>query len=206
MNESATMKRLLSVISFLACFGCTRPVDEAKKPKIRITDNWQLFVPSENMGDDCHIDEAEIKTPSGEPAIRLWADYPMRFAITPRKEPLVVRPGDRYRISAWVKGGEDFKVDGVSAGLVLRVTMTEDGGKGSQNRYVGLRGTSVGANSLRLDSFPVEWTRLDGTIEIPNGINRMKFFVFSWWAKGSGFVDRPLVERVAPDSPLTPLL
>lgn len=170
---------------------------------------WHLWGPPESKAAGCTFITVPSELHSGGHQARLESRATTRFGILPDGPPLRVQPGERYRITAWVKAGADFKAEPGTPGVVLRATLFEFPGKDHPggHLFVGAQGVAIGNPAPLADPAPPrEWTKLEAVVEIPAGANHLVFFVFVWRASGTLSVDDVSLVRVPRSETLTPVL
>jgi hypothetical protein len=165
---------------------------------------FSLFVNTDAVGAGCRL------TPeAGTEIAILSSDRFARFGLRSEGAEMKVVPGQKYRLTVFVKAGGDFEIAKAAPGIVLRATLFDDTGKdaSSGHCYVGEGGVSFGsAHSVGEGRIPRDWTKIEGVMEVPVGASRMRFFVFCWNTKGSLSVRSPSIQRVDGATPPTKVL
>lgn len=170
---------------------------------------WVRFVPAESAKDRCAFSISGSAAHSRKLGAILSAGKIVRFAIHPQASPLSVTTGERYRVSLWVKAGEDFVVENDAPGLVVRVSLFKKAPTEipSGHLYMSLKGIAIGAPTpLNGPTFQNSWVKLEAVFEIPAEARELIPFVFLWKGRGRIFVDDFILEKVDPSTPVSPLL
>lgn len=155
---------------------------------------WRLVVAADSNSAGCAFDVVNGQAHTGKWAALLSSKSAARFGICPTSPRFLhVRAGEHYRLTAWIKAGDDFQPEAGTAGVVIRATLFQAAGvdyKGG-HIFIGLNGASQpeAAPLSAGQSVPKEWTKLESVIEIPQGVNGMTFFVFFRKASGKLWVD-----------------
>lgn len=170
---------------------------------------WSIFAPPDAQGADAKLDTSGEGAHEGGLAGVMSCTAPVRFAIVNFVKEVDFIPGDRYRVSAWVKAGADFQAEAGSPGFVLRVSMFTDatGSQGGSEGlfYVGLNGAVKGpdTSAFRDQGVPTEWTKVEGVFEVVPDTVKMNACAFIWKGSGSLYVDDFRLEPVAKTTPLS---
>jgi peptidoglycan/xylan/chitin deacetylase (PgdA/CDA1 family) len=165
------------------------------------TVGWDLFVSAEDRTVDCKLGVTSDKPHGGARAGQLTSDARARYALLQYVRGAAFAPGRRYRVSAWVRAGEDFEPQAGTPGFALRVSMFADKAASAQAQdalfYVGMDGRSVrgaDASPLKNQEVPRSWTKLEGVFEVPPYTAKLNVCVFVWKGSGSFFVDDVALE------------
>jgi hypothetical protein len=171
---------------------------------------WNLFAPPAAEGSECKFEAVSDTPHDGGQCGRLSSVGEARYAITSSPRGLAPTPGDRYRLTAWVRAGQDFTPRANTPGFVIRVTLFGDPGYQADvpggHVYLGVdnrafRGVDV--SPLNNEPIPKEWTKLECVFAIPEGTASLNVAVFVWQGSGSVFVDDVSLENVDNSTPLT---
>lgn len=172
------------------------------------TSGWTIFTAPEARDIGCTLGIAE-EGREGTKAAQLTSPSPARYAILQYLKGYTFAAGQHYRISAWVKAGDNFQPESGTPAFLMRASMFSAGG-GNANAlfYVGSGGKAVrSANTSALNGqeVPKTWTRIEGVFEIAPETVQLNACVFV--AKGSGdfLVDDVGLERLDDQSPLSAL-
>jgi len=171
--------------------------------------DWQVFIPKNSPPPVIRISSEAVTTPSGRVALGMRPSTSTRYGITPKSAPISVTPGQRYRLSAFIRA--EFANAGNNSdasSTVLRATLWGDKGEfGGGHYFVGIKGTLLESTPARFgtDPTPAIWSKLESVVEIPKSVNKLRFVIFS---RGNGiiYIDEPKVELVPINTPLSPLL
>lgn len=179
---------------------------------------WGVFIPQESENKGCELLISEDSPHSGSACAEIKSGDFARFSAYPKKivgDPL--RPGDRAKLSFWIRAGKDLKAKG-DPGVVVRIFLLDSQGQNLPSSYaffVGLNGnvslqpvnTPPNFSELKAE-VPTEWTKVEAVFDVPSDmaadrLNRPEFF--GLYTSGSVFLDDISLERVAADTPLSPL-
>lgn len=170
---------------------------------------WSVFAPPDARGADAKLDVTSENPHTGGQAGAMSCTGAVRFAIVNYVNGTNFVPGDRYRISVWIKAAADFQPDPGTPGFLVRVSMFTDtaGTQGGADGlfYVGLSGAVKGGdtNSFKDQGVPTEWTKVEGVFEVAPDTVRMNACVFIWKGTGTLYVDDMRVEAVDKATPLS---
>ena len=167
---------------------------------------WRMWVPPESQAAGCSFSPMPSERLPGKMQAALESRDPARFGILPDTRGLRVVPGERYRLTAWVKADASFKAEPGTPGVVLRATLFEFPGKDFPGGHIfaGFKGVAIGdPTPLAGAPPPREWAKIEATIEIPDGVTHLIYFVFVWRASGRLWVDDVSIVRVPRSSPVT---
>lgn len=169
------------------------------------SEGWKVYVPDESKDKNCRFDIVSESPHSGSNCAKLASDDFARFSIG--SDVIPVQPGQKYRVTAWVRADSAASVRPKGAGFAIRFNL-RDGERDAEGGHLFVapenivtRNTPAGlANPL-----PTEWTKIEVVIEIPPGVDAMLPGLFSWWTKGAIYVDDFTVEKVDASTEATPL-
>jgi peptidoglycan/xylan/chitin deacetylase (PgdA/CDA1 family) len=173
------------------------------------TKGWSIFAPPDAQGADAKIDATGDAPHEGGQAGAMSCSAPVRFAIVNFVKGTNFVPGDRMRISAWVKAGSDFQPQPGTPGFMVRVSMFNDpsGSQGTSEGlfYVGMSGGVKGpdTSSFKDQEIPKDWTKVEGVFEVVPDTARMNACAFIWKGTGTLFVDDFRLEAVDKSTPLS---
>jgi hypothetical protein len=217
MNTRITVRPLVRHVLTLAfCAGLAGHVyageNLATNPGMEDgTKGWSVFMAKESEGKGAGISFDATEYHSGKYSLKMFSPEDARYSVAPHLNLGTVTPGDRYRVSIWVRAGADFVQKPGTPGFHIRATLFESPGKdvAGGHYHFGLNGRAIrGAPFSLLGSDPVphEWTQVSGVFVIPEGTQRLNFNIFVERASGSLYLDDIVVIKVGADTPLTPLL
>ncbi|HSI87367.1 MAG TPA: carbohydrate binding domain-containing protein, partial [Candidatus Methylacidiphilales bacterium] len=156
---------------------------------------WYLFAPAE-LKDITSYDVATEDPKEGANCGKLNSTSEARYAITNGPRNHVCKPGDRYRLSAWVRAGQDYTAAPKTPGLALRLSIysqTEGYVDSKAGHFMlGLGNKAYfGKNILGLGTEPVPttWTKVEGVLDLPEDAQKIAVAVFSWSGTGSLYID-----------------
>ena len=163
--------------------------------------NWTAFIPSESASAGCSAVRDASLSHSGAASVRLTSEAPARYGVRPRNLVFSVRPGERYRLSAWVRRSARFVPAEGTPGVVARFTLLdatrEDSAAG--HLFAALDGSiSSDIGSIPAVHIPVdEWVQLIGEISVPDGCAEIVPIIFVWCGHGTLWVDDIGFEQLA---------
>lgn len=197
------------VATFVLAGGGMSAATEGAGAAVKLRgESWIMFVPAESRTADCGVIEGVSDTPSHQPGVTLHSHALARFAIREAGAARPVRPGERYRVSVWVRPHADWRSDASTPGIVLRATLFAAPGIDAigGHVFIGVGASSRGAPTSAMHAPKRdEWTQVTGVLEIPPHTRFVQLFVFGWRSIGNFDVDRPVIERVDGSTAVTPL-
>jgi len=209
--ESPVMKYLkLAVFVVLGCFA-SRAV-EAEDLLISNggfengVAGWATFVPAESKDKGCVFDAVSDAPHSGKSCARLQSTDFARFGVGSGQW-IPVQAGEHYHVAAWVRADPAAVVHAKAPGFVIRLNLRQGSADAAGGHlFIALgnlvsRDTPVASNA----DLPKEWTKVEAVVEIPPGVDSVGTSFFSWWVKGTLFVDDFSIEKVDASTPATPL-
>ena len=170
------------------------------------TTGWGIFVPEESQDKACGFDVVSVMPHSGAKSGRLHSDDYARFSIGTAAIP--VHPGERYRVTAWVRPDPAAHVRKGAPGFAIRLNLRAGNADAmGAHLFIGL-GNRVSLGEAPAGStapLPKDWTKVEAIVEIPAGVDAILPSLFAWWVKGFIFVDDLSVEKVDASTTVTPL-
>jgi hypothetical protein len=168
-------------------------------------EGWSMFVPANSQTTPPPAFAISSEgAHSGRKHLRLSSLSTARFAAV--AQPARVSPGERYRVSAWVKVGANLVY---TAGPLIRITFREPAPSTAEtSMYIDTAGrVSIGVSPTlpRPDTLPGAWHKLEAVIEAPARSATAKPALFAWGTKGTVDYDDFSMESVGPSTPLTAL-
>lgn len=175
---------------------------------------WTLRIPPETQREDCNFELSEEKPPRAGFSGKLSSVAYARYGAVTSPQNVNLVEGQRYRVSAWVRAGEDFVPKAGTPGFLIRITLfsslngNEDASGG--HYYLGLgnrltRGYGT-APLISDEAIPKTWTQIEAVFEIPAETAKMDVSLFVWEGVGSIYVGDAVLELVDDATPLTPIL
>jgi len=159
------------------------------------------YVPSDSLDRGCSFDISSEEPHSGLRCGVLASDNSGRIAISPKGSPYHVEPGQRYKLTFWVKAGKEFEAQKGQPGMLVRIDLMQDRDPVSIVT-VDWKGTTkiVQADETLADfttlPVPPHWTKVEAEFTIPENVNKARPGLFLWRATGSLEVDDFRLERV----------
>jgi len=165
---------------------------------------WGIFIPGESSDKNCRYSPSSENPHTGKGCVKMESDEFARFCVGPKKFP--VQPGERYRVSAWIRGNAETKPG--TAGFVIRLGLSHGGSDAPGGHlFVGMDGrVSRDAVLASTSKIPTQWTKTEAVVEIPKEADALAPSFFSWYAKGAVFLDDVAVEKVEETTPLSPIV
>lgn len=171
------------------------------------TTDWNLFVPGESQEKNCRFDVVSDSPHSGANCARFQSEDFARFSIGAGKG-FPVQAGERYRVSAWVHTDTAAHLRSKAPGFVIRLNLRQ-GNKDAAGGHLYIETGNVVAHGdappESTSDLPKTWTKVEAVVEIPAGVDTVFPSVFSWWVKGTLFVDDFSIQKVDPSTAVTPL-
>jgi hypothetical protein len=174
------------------------------------SEGFSFFIPENEEATKPSFEVSKEAARSGAGGQRLTAEGIGRYGFSMKRsgefKPI---PGDRYRVSAWVRPGPDFVQKANTPGFFIRVSMFKGTGGGEPKDFLyfgqqnlAARGTST---SLNANLEPGTWTQISGVFEFPEDANNMYVTFLLERGSGSLYVDDLSLTQVSETTPLTPL-
>ncbi|AHF90703.1 carbohydrate-binding protein [Opitutaceae bacterium TAV5] len=161
--------------------------------------NWNLFAPGDAKAAGAIFELADSGAHTGQIAAKISSTQFARYGIGTRG--VRVAPGERYRFSLWIKAAPDAQAKIGTSGFLARLTL-QDGNTATPDDcfYLLADGSTVRAalpppQTGKPVSLPQEWTKLETTLQIPEGANFLILNLFAWQASGSILIDDVILER-----------
>ena len=165
-----------------------------------------VFIPEDSKDKKCTFEVVSNNPHSGGFCGRMACDDFARFAIFPKRDVPVSGAG-RYRVSVWVRAGEGFEVQDGLPGFFIRLNMPLSpptialfhilpDGRVSKDFIPRIQGAGLSTT----------WTQVGAVVDVPANISTLTTNLFVAGAKGEVFVDDLSIEKVADDTPLSPVL
>jgi hypothetical protein len=171
---------------------------------------WGHFVPGESKAVAVSWDISETDPHGGTVAAVMTNPQAARWSLNPAGR-FPVKPGEKYRITAWIRFGKDAKLDGTSPAAYVRMVFTDAGQKDISDRrlhlHMGLSGDmawSTALAMLNVSSLPTSWKKMEGVMEIPPGAELVGINLMVHGVSGTIYWDDVAFELVPASTPLTP--
>jgi hypothetical protein len=160
------------------------------------TSNWSLFAPGDAKANNAALGVSAEGAHGGTNAAVLTATGPARYGMVTYINGHRFAPGQKYRLTAWVRGGADFQPVADTPGFLIRVTMyssasgwdTATDGMlylGAADKAVRGKDTSAFNNQV----VPTEWTKLETEFVASPDTAKMNISIFVWKGSGAFYVD-----------------
>jgi hypothetical protein len=165
------------------------------------TVGWSLFVPPDSYSKGCtmNVNTKPGLAHLGEGVLTLNAPSIARVAVVTQAS-VEVTPGERYRLTAWIKAADDFKPQAGTPGFYGRATLLTAKGKdvSGGHYYFDLAGRTTRNYSGDLpDGYvPTTWTKLEVSFEIPPETERMQPNFFISNGSGTLYIDDVSLELI----------
>jgi hypothetical protein len=179
------------------------------------TDQWGLYFGKDAEGAGAAIAVSNEVAHSGVNSLKLSCPVIARYSAGPMLGSAgVVKPGDRFRLSLWVRAGKDFVQKPGSHGFIVRATLrTPDRVDSPEGNFYftspdhALRATyDESRSSLGTSPISREWKPLTVVFEIPSGVQYLGLNLFVESGSGSLFIDDVVLTKVDTSVALTSLL
>lgn len=174
------------------------------------TKGWSLFAPAEAKQAGCTFDVTGDGPHDGGQAAKLTSEATARYAIVNYPKGISCVGGDRYRVSAWVKAGDDFQAKSGTPGFLMRVSLFTNAGTFADSAaghfYLALGGHTAMGSGLGGSSYeevPKTWTKVEGVFEMPSDAASMNVSLFIQSGSGSIYFDDVSLESVDKATPLS---
>jgi hypothetical protein len=173
-------------------------------------EGWFPFLPSDAKGTGATFEIVIDQANSGAASARLHSQMMARhgFAVRGSRSTIPVSPGERYRITAWVRIDADTLVRQDTPGPLIRLTPLDVEKKDSMAGAFFLNADNKltqGAPPSATKKLPLTWTKLEAVIETPSDTAYLVPFFLGWYTEGSIYFDDISLDKVSADTPLTPL-
>lgn len=166
------------------------------------TTGWNApYIPNDSLDRQCTFEVVKESPHSGKTCARLASEDGGRIAISPKGTPIPVEPGEKFKVSLWIKAGKNFSGHGNQSGMLLRMDMMN--GKDSVGIVtIDWKGQSRlllpqdNPNDFVTEPLPTQWTKVEAEFVIPNDTTSMRPAVFLWRGTGEFFIDDFVIERI----------
>ncbi len=174
------------------------------------TKGWSLFAPAEAKQAGCTFDVTGDAPHDGGQAAKLTSEAEARYGIVNYVRGISYVGGDRYRVSVWVKAGDDFQVKSGMPGFLVRISFFTNAGtfkdSAAGHFYLALGGHAAmgsGFGGSTYEDVPKAWTKLEGVFEMPSDAASMNVSLFVQNGSGSIYFDDVSLESVEKTVPLS---
>jgi hypothetical protein len=167
---------------------------------------WGIYIPEESQDKTCRFDVASDSPHSGVNCARLQTDDFARFCIGSTTS-FPVQPGERYRVSAWVRLDPAAHVRVKAPGFAIRLNLSL-GNQDTAGGHLLIEPGNLVARNIAAEAvtdLPKKWTKVEAVVEVPAGVDTIRPTLFAWWIKGSLFVDDFSITKVDATTPVTPM-
>ncbi|PTX95414.1 hypothetical protein DB345_14160 [Spartobacteria bacterium LR76] len=166
------------------------------------TTGWNApYIPNDSLDRHCTFEVVKDSPHAGKACARLASEDNGRISISPKGTPIPVEPGEKFKVSLWVKAGKNFEGQNNQSGMLLRMDMMN--GRDS----VGIVTIDWQGQSLFLSPqdapkdfatapLPTKWTKVEAEFVIPEDTTAMRPAVFLWRGTGEFFIDDFIIERI----------
>ena len=209
---TTTLMAVLAGAAFLAFSAAANAQNLAPNPGFESgLSGWNLFVPKESQGKAQPLQITATDVHSGTGALAVTVADGARVGIGTKA--INVKPGEKYRFAAWVKFGDNVQIKPGTPGVYFRATLLEAQDKDIsdplKHMQIGLSGKmarSPFTGKLAPTELPKQWTKLEGVIEVPAGVNIIGPSLFLEGISGTVSFDDIVIELVPPATPLSPIV
>ena len=172
-------------------------------------EGWTLYVPDVAADKNATMSVSPEAAHSGSNGLVMSCPESIRYSVGPRsKGGNKASPGERFRVSAWVRAGKEFVQNPKTPGFYIRVTLHSAPGVPvtGGHLYFGLDNhASRGEPRLGTTEVPKTWTRISAIFEVPEETTTMNLNLMVNDGAGDFYIDDLLLEKVPSTTPLTPL-
>jgi len=171
---------------------------------------WVLFVPQQFQGAELTWDMVQESPHEGAVSMSMNSGEPARWALGSVKR-ITATPGEKYRISAWVKFGKGAEFSGNAPAAYLRLVLhdsaMQDIPDPKLHIHVGLNGEvarSDALTKLNVNELPGEgWHKIEAVVEIPDQTASVRINLFAEGVKGTVYWDDVSLELVPAETELS---
>ncbi len=210
-----TMKKTVALIPLLTLGLLTSPFLHAEEnllvnPGLEDDiEGWGIFLPEGSEDKDATMSVSPKAAHSGSNGMVMSCSESIRYAVsTRRKEGSKGSPGERFRVSVWVRAGKDFVQNPKTPGFYIRVTLHSAPAVPvtSGHQHFGLGDfASRGRPPLGTPEVPKTWTKIEATFEVPEETTSMSVDLMVHEGSGDFYIDDFSLKKVPDSTPLTPL-
>lgn len=166
------------------------------------TTGWNApYIPNDSLDRNCTFEVVTESPHSGKACARLSSGDNGRIAISPKGTPIPVEPGEKFKVSLWIKAGKNFEGQNNQSGMLLRMDMMN--GRDSvgivtidwkgQSRLLSPQDSP---KDFVTEPLPIQWTKMEAEFVVPADTTSMRPAVFLWRGTGEFFIDDFVVERI----------
>lgn len=173
--------------------------------------DWRLYMAKESEDKEAKIETDTTVFHSGQSSLRLFSVKDARYSAGPRVSISNVNAGDRFRVSVWVRAGDDFVQNKKTPGFYVRLTQFVDPGEDpiGVHYHFGLGNKvllSASPAPLGTNRIPDTWQEVGGVVEVTKGAARIGLNIFVERGSGTVYIDDVSLVKVSADTPLSSLL
>jgi len=191
-------------VCLMACLMITRPTLAQDAPELVSNGgfenggtDWSIYVPEDSAEKHCTFTVVKDQPHSGAACAQLNSSEIARFCVG--HKPVVVTPGQHYRVWAWFRAGPQTPFAKKTPGFSIRLNLT------GAHLQINAEGVITPGNPVALKNpMPTQWTQVAVVIEIPPGTTAMGVDLFSY-AGGPLFIDDFSIVKVDSSVKVTPL-
>lgn len=162
---------------------------------------WNFYIPSDSVSRDTQFSIVTDEPYSGQACALLESSDNARFSISPKGMPLPVSPGEKFRLSLWVKASEDFRPEPGHPGMLIRVDLLQDR-EPLQIVSVDWKGTTHVLEptekpvDFTTEPIPTKWNQVTFEFTIPEDIDSLRPSLFLWRGTGKIWIDDFILQRI----------
>jgi len=175
------------------------------------TAGWVLYVAPDSVEKQCAFEVSKDDGRDGQ-TVKMTSAEGARYAISCDAPGNAYIPGGRYRLTFWIRAGEDFSPVSGTPAVYARVSMFANKAMSADPRNqifdLGVDGrTAQGGDiaSLVNPSIPAVWTKVEGVFEISPETQKLNVRIYVSKGSGTIHVDDVTLEPVDGGTSLTPL-
>lgn len=175
-------------------------------------DGWTLFLPKD---ENQTLSIVQEEPHSGANCARTFSPTVSRYALKVDGFKVAVTPGQRLKVSAWVRFGDDAVLAEPQPAAYIRLQLRNKDGHEIADPllhfHICLDGTAARSPVMwgwkkNIKTLPQGWQHLEGVVEIPDGVTTLvpEFFVHG--VSGSVFWDDLSLSEVDATEPLSEMV
>ncbi|GAT33594.1 peptidoglycan/xylan/chitin deacetylase, PgdA/CDA1 family [Terrimicrobium sacchariphilum] len=164
---------------------------------------WSLYDPEKSSSAGCQFQVVADNPHEGSGTMELSSAANSRYAVLQYLKGANFIEGQKYRVSAWVRAGEDFVAASGTPGFLLRVSMFGPNFSNSGMYFLGFNGMGGDSPSvLAGQEVPRTWTKVEGVFEMAAGVEKVNVCLLVDRGVGHVYVDDVSIERVEDATPV----
>lgn len=164
---------------------------------------WSLYDPVKSSSAACQFQVVADTPHGGSGTMELSSAGSSRYAVLQYLKSANFAAGQKYRVSAWVRAGEDFVASSNTPGFLLRVSMFGPNFANNGMYFLGFNGMGGDSTSvLAGQEVPRTWTKIEGVFEVAGNVEKVNVCLLVDSGVGHVYADDVSIERVADSTPV----